>query len=1208
MAQHTVFGSSAPSYTMTAYNDGSPSITLGNYFYVYGGMASGWQCVGGRVYLPNSPHLNGRDVSIKAWHLTTSIVDLSTTPLREVTVTPGLSGGWVEVSWAPFSASAGEMVFIGYSFVSPYQTSYVHTPSPDNSFVRSLDNVDLALAEASITTLSPNTQRGEYRLGTGATVSSTAWYGMDIVVSDSAMPAPIAAYGFNEISGTTAFDETSNGHDLTLNSASNFGMSREGNGLHQVGGGGANLITNAASWVETPHRTMMFWARRGSEGANTWSHSVYTMSGNVTRFGILLNNSSNQVNFRADLSGLLDITAPEPSLGTWAHYALTYDEQNLTAYIDGVQVGQIASTQPIAAGDGNLYFFGEDYQQQVIDDLRFFDVALSEEQVNEYMNQTIMAPDTEPPTVPANVQASNTYQSVSLTWDVSTDNVELQNYIVYRSSTSGFTPGIGNQVGGPATNAYNETAPVGTFYYRVAARDEAGNVSTASSEVTVTTTANPVTDYRFPSAALTLTPGAHTSESNASGGMLGVLAALSSPAHISGARFYSPVNVASGVHVRLFENDSEVLVKSGFSLTTGWNELLFDAPYTGTTGLDYMIFVYLPGPTVDYTVLTNAFPTSTTYTDGPLYSTLTSNSRSRSGLGTTFSASSSWFGVDFISPQAGGGGILPFGSDIVAENALQGATGAEYTISGAGDSENLGFAREFSVDAGETVNFSCHGDGTVIDIYRIGYYGGLGWRKVATISNNATQQPDPNTIPDSNGGVECSNWSTTASWAVPSEAISGLFIGVYRNAALDNASYIPFVVRNDARVANMVYKTSDSTWALAYNYYGTPAAPYTGKSVYGSGGPLGSIGSRTHAVSYHRPIVTREGIPQTYWMACEAPMIRFMERNGINVKYVASCDVDAGVSVLDNASVILSSGHDEYWSDGMRDSYEAARDNGANLIFFSGNEVFWRTRFDAQRTTMWCYKDTMGGPGGHVAGTPLDPVTWTGTWKDTRFPGRKPEHTLTGTDFRMNGVNDYPVTFQQSAASHPFWRDTALSGGNITVQGIIGFEADEILPTQPVGSHVTIANHNFNIDGKRADDNGQEYAGNGNLNWGILSQRYSSGAIVVGFGTCQWSWGLDGVHDRGGNYVNTSMQQATLNLFADLGAEPASTMSGLTTPTPVSNLDVYGAVPSSGRSGKVKVYDGSQWNAHPAKTWDGTQWAVRKAKGHDGSNWIEGKG
>ena len=42
-------------------------------------------------------------------------------------------------------------------------------------------------------------------------------------------------------------------------------------------------------------------------------------------------------------------------------------------------------------------------------------------------------------------------------------------------------------------------------------------------------------------------------------------------------------------------------------------------------------------------------------------------------------------------------------------------------------------------------------------------------------------------------------------------------------------------------------------------------------------------------------------------------------------------------------------GHDEYWSGRQRGYVEAARGHGMNLAFFSGNEMFWRTRFEASR-------------------------------------------------------------------------------------------------------------------------------------------------------------------------------------------------------------------------------------------------------------------
>lgn len=501
---------------------------------------------------------------------------------------------------------------------------------------------------------------------------------------------------------------------------------------------------------------------------------------------------------------------------------------------------------------------------------------------------------------------------------------------------------------------------------------------------------------------------------------------------------------------------------------------------------------------------------------------------------------------------------------ILSENLLTGAPSSEWTISGAGDTTNLGFAREFSVNVGETVNFSCHGAGTVLDIYRIGWYGGAGWHKVTSLTNTATTQPDPATVTGTNGGIACTAWTATASWAVPSSATSGLYIGVYRNSAGNNASYIPFVVRDDALVADIVVKTCDTTWALAYNYYGTPASPLTGKSVYGSGGPLGDITTRAHYGSYHRPIITRDGVPQTYWLNAEAPMIRFLERNGYNVKYVSSKDIDIDPTVVDKAKILVSSGHDEYWSDTMRSTFEGFRDAGKHVLFMSGNEVFWRVRFADDHSGMYVFKDSMTGPGTHVAGTALDPVSWTGTWKDTRWPGRKPENTLTGTDFRMNGVHDHDATLLSSAAfvQHPVWDNTALRSADQTLQKTIGMEADRMMPTRPTASSKILAAATVNIDGSYADDNGQNYAGNGDLVWGVVSQRYNSGAVVVGFGTCQWSWNLDATHDRITAATNASAQQFMINLLRDLGALPASIMSGLTVGI-TNSLDVYGTTDST---------------------------------------------
>ena len=120
-------------------------------------------------------------------------------------------------------------------------------------------------------------------------------------------------------------------------------------------------------------------------------------------------------------------------------------------------------------------------------------------------------------------------------------------------------------------------------------------------------------------------------------------------------------------------------------------------------------------------------------------------------------------------------------------------------------------------------------------------------------------------------------------------------------------------------------------------------------------------------------------------MFAEYPMIRFLERNGYDVSYTTGLDVARPAALLTNHKVFISSGHDEYWSGTQRANVEAARDAGVNLAFFSGNEMFWKTRSEPSadgtntaNRTLVSYKDT------HFTAAP-GPVEWTGTWRDPRF-------------------------------------------------------------------------------------------------------------------------------------------------------------------------------------------------------------------------------
>lgn len=507
---------------------------------------------------------------------------------------------------------------------------------------------------------------------------------------------------------------------------------------------------------------------------------------------------------------------------------------------------------------------------------------------------------------------------------------------------------------------------------------------------------------------------------------------------------------------------------------------------------------------------------------------------------------------------------------IVEENALAGTYTREQMQTGTlqGDVSVAGFARQISVNVGETVEFCVTGGSTLIRIFRVGYYGGVPFREVTQIVNTPTVQPNGEYVAGAYGGTTMTSWSVTASWAVPADATSGMYMAMIRNADDSDAFYATFVVRNDALDADVIYKTSDTTWGAAYNHWGLLNA-IDGKNLYGSGTGVGSIMDRSTMVSYHRPVITRGTVIQTYWWSAELPLIVFLERNGINVKYISSVDLDQqGVPLLQKGQVFLSSGHDEYWSQPMRDAVETWRDDHAGRsIFMSGNEVFWRVRFEylGDEVRMHCYKDTMPGPteaGSRASGTAFDPVSWTGTWMDTRWPQRRDGALLTGTKFGMNGVFDYDAVIPQNPyGGLKVWGGSALVDMPVTLTRIIGMEADHLHPTQPGESVKILAAYTRSAPGGLSDANGENYNVPGNIEWGVIAQRYAGGGLTVGFGTCQWSWALDTTHDRATTTPSSlAAQQFTINLLNDLGAAPATLMSGVVL-QPVNDLDEYGLVP-----------------------------------------------
>jgi hypothetical protein len=481
---------------------------------------------------------------------------------------------------------------------------------------------------------------------------------------------------------------------------------------------------------------------------------------------------------------------------------------------------------------------------------------------------------------------------------------------------------------------------------------------------------------------------------------------------------------------------------------------------------------------------------------------------------------------------------------IAAENALNGTPQSQWDISGAGSPNIQGFATDISVNCGDTVHFKVDTTASSfqLDIYRMGYYGGMGARRVATAVTPtvAKNQLACDTKPA--GLVDCGNWTESASWAVPSTAVSGIYFAHLTSAV--GESHIFFVVRNDSSTSDIDFQTSDTTWQ-AYNRYG-------GNSLY-TGGPLIDPG-RAAKVSYNRPITTRDTSAEDFVFNAEYPMVRFLERNGYDVSYSTGVDSDRDGAAIRRHKTFLSVGHDEYWSGAQRANVEAARDAGVNLAFFSGNEVFWKTRWEDNHRTLVSYKETH-------ANEKLDTSTseWTGTWRDPRPfnpQGGRPENALTGTIF---SVNTGTVALEVPAAEGNLrlWRGTAVAGqapnaSMSLTEGTVGYEWDEDLDNgaRPAGL-VELSSTTADVPQKLLDFGSTYGAGIATHHLTLYRDTNGAGpdALVFGAGSVQWSWGLDDIHDRGSAQPSPAMQQATVNLMADMGAQPVTLQGGLSAAT-----------------------------------------------------------
>jgi phosphoribosylformylglycinamidine (FGAM) synthase PurS component len=475
----------------------------------------------------------------------------------------------------------------------------------------------------------------------------------------------------------------------------------------------------------------------------------------------------------------------------------------------------------------------------------------------------------------------------------------------------------------------------------------------------------------------------------------------------------------------------------------------------------------------------------------------------------------------------------PLQNDIYLENKKAGTPDVLYSLSSRYTSTVIaGYASAQSVNRGGTLDFrvSTSQPGTYsINVYRLGYYGGLGARLVtASGPLSGVTQPGCAVTDRATRLVEC-NWAKSYTLNLGADWTSGLYLAKLVHAATLKEHPIFFVVRNDGSTSNILVQSSRTT-ALAYGSYGTPTEHY---SLYDYNSTNGTAALK---VSLDRPSDEEDGFYNTL-LRFEYQMARWLESQGYDVTYVTNIDVHSNAAQLLQHKIFLSVGHDEYWSKQMRDGVEAARDAGVNLGFFSANTAYWRVRFEPSSTgvpnrVMVCYKDPVAHP---------DPVEPTYRWRDP--PNNRPENALLGVMY----IGDHGdlfggFNFIVSNASDPYYANTGLTNG-AALSKLVGYEWDAVVNNGSTPPGLVVLGSSTVVPTTIAPGTPSTSTQISN------AVRYTapSGAQVFATGSIQWVWGLD---SEGVSLARDDQraQQFAVNILSSMGAKPVSPDPGIIVP------------------------------------------------------------
>jgi hypothetical protein len=205
----------------------------------------------------------------------------------------------------------------------------------------------------------------------------------------------VAAWGFDEGTGTTARDSSEHNLPLTISGSATWVAGHSGgSAIANSGTGGATRT----SWTSLGSPvTIMCWARptdlasgfnrpligiwSGTDSSTSTEIAIWAQRGDFGTSDVL------QGNVRVD-GGLVAINHTALTVNTWVHLALSFDGSSLHLFRNGIEVNTIANTGGITGGTFNFLVAPTSANAQ-IDDVRIFNAALTAAQVTSFMGDPV---------------------------------------------------------------------------------------------------------------------------------------------------------------------------------------------------------------------------------------------------------------------------------------------------------------------------------------------------------------------------------------------------------------------------------------------------------------------------------------------------------------------------------------------------------------------------------------------------------------------------------------------------------------------------------------------------------------------------------------------------------------------------------------------------------------------------------------------------